>query len=45
VDEFDDRPLRNVKHLGTDIDDALTEVEALIEGATAAKCRIWQSSN
>jgi hypothetical protein len=22
-----------------------TEVEALIEGTTAAKCRIWQSSN
>jgi len=36
--EFDDyRPLRNVKHLGTDIDDAPTEVEALIEGTTAAK--------
>jgi hypothetical protein len=40
--EFDDyRPLRNVKHL--DIDDAPTEVEALIEGTTAAKCRIGKA--
>jgi hypothetical protein len=35
--------LGTFKHLGTDIDDAPTEVEALIEGTTAAKCRIGKA--